>query len=567
MSEDARPGADPAGLLLRAPSKLDPLGWSAATAGTLGRSFTRPGELAAASARFAGGLAALPLAAAARALALPVAPPIEPDPEDRRFSDPAWQDNPYYFAVRQLYDLTCRYSDDVRTAGRSGDVADLKTALLMSVLTEAAAPTNFLPTNPEALQEAIATGGKSLVRGLRLALADLTERKGMPAKVDSSLFTIGEDLAATPGSVVFRNDLMELIQYAPQTEQVHAVPLLASPPWINKYYVMDLAPGRSLIEWAVQHDRTVFMISYRNPDASMASVTMDDYLEHGIRQAMDVVQQITGSDTVDVLSLCLGGAMASMNAAHLAAQDDARLGSLTLLNTILDYSEPGDLEAFVDPASLERIGVRMAETGFLGQDDMALAFDLLRSRDLIFRYVAERWLLGRTAKPFDILAWNSDATRMPAAMHSSYLGQLYGENRLARDEMELAGEQLRLGDVTCPVYVVGAVNDHIVPWTSSYRATQLFGGDVRYVLSSGGHIAGVVNPPSPKAWYEAADDDAAPPEPLPWREQAQRHEGSWWQDWLDWSAAHAGELRPAAKKVGSRKYPPIEHAPGSYVRQ
>lgn len=553
-------------LIRKAQAKLDPLGWGSATATTLGRAVRNPTPMAVAGARLMTSLATLPFAAAGKALAFPVAPPVPPDPKDRRFSDPAWDENAYYFTVRQFYDLVCRYVDDVLAAGHTDELTDLKAALTIHLLTDAAAPTNFLPTNPVALRRALETGGRSLLDGARLALADLRERNGMPEKVDVSAFTLGKDLAVTPGSVVFRNDLIELIQYAPQTDQVHQVPLLASPPWINKYYVMDLAPGRSLIEWAVQHGRTVFMISYRNPDSSMADVTMDDYLEHGVLQAMDVVQEITGSDTVDVLSLCLGGAMASMAAAHLVARGDERLGTLTLLNTILDYAEPGDLAAFVDSESLDRIDTRMAETGFLDERDMALAFDLLRARDLIFRYIPERWLLGKESAPFDILAWNADATRMSAAMHSSYLRLLYGENRLAKDRMELGGEQLHLGDVEADVYVVGAINDHIVPWTSSYQATQLFGGDVRYVLSSGGHIAGVVNPPSPKAWFETTPDDANPVDSQRWREVAVRHDGSWWSDWTEWSTARAGALVTAPKKLGSRKHRPLEDAPGTYVR-
>ena len=555
-------------LLTKVQAKLDPLGWTTATATAFGHAVRNPAPMAVAGVRLMTGLATLPFAAAGKALAMPVAPPVAPNPKDRRFADPAWEENAYYFAVRQFYNLVCRYVDEVLAAGSTDDLTDLKAALTTHLLTDAAAPTNFLPTNPVALRTALETGGRSLLDGARLALADLVERKGMPEKVDASGFRLGEDLAATTGSVIFRNDLIELIQYAPQSGQVHAIPLLGSPPWINKYYVMDLAPGRSLVEWAVQHGRTVFMISYRNPDRSMADVTMDDYLEQGVLQAMDVVQEITGSDTIDVVSLCLGGAMASMAAAHLVARGDPRLGSLTLLNTMLDYSEPGELAAFVDPESLDRIDVRMGESGFLDEGDMALAFDLLRARDLIFRYIPERWLLGKAAQPFDILAWNGDATRMPAAMHSSYLRLLYGENRLARDEMELGGERLHLGDVHSDVYVVGAVNDHIVPWMASYQATRLFGGEVRYVLSSGGHIAGVVNPPTPKAWFEALPEGTAnPSSPLQWREEATRHEGSWWEDWIGWSVARAGALVPAPKKPGNRKYRPLEDAPGTYVRR
>lgn len=555
-----------AGLLAKAQTKMDPLGWSAATASVLGSALRRPLPTAAAGARLVSGLAGLPMATVGKTLALSVNPPIASNPKDRRFSDPAWESNPYFFAVRQVYDLTCRYVDEVLEAGHTDDLSDLKAALTAHLVTDALAPTNFLVTNPTAMVTAFQTGGKSLGAGAKLAMADLRERKGMPQKVDTTGFTLGENLAATPGSVVFRNDLIELIQYLPQTDQVHAVPLLASPPWINKYYVMDLAPTRSLVEWAVQHHRTVFMISYRNPDESMQGVTLDDYLEQGILAAMEVVQDITGAATVDLLGLCLGGVMTAMAAAHLAARDDDRLGSITMLNTILDYEEPGELAAFVDPESLNRIDARMQETGFLDAKDMALAFDLLRARDLIFRYIPERWLLGKESAPFDILAWNGDATRMPAAMHSSYLRLLYGQNLLAKGEMSLAGERLDLGEVGSDVYVVGAINDHIVPWTSSYCATQLLGGNVRYVLSSGGHIAGVVNPPSPKSWLEVCEPDTPNPvDPAEWRAKSTKEQGSWWDDWIQWSTTRAGKLVAAPKKVGNRKYLPMGDAPGTYV--
>ena len=302
---------------------------------------------------------------------------------------------------------------------------------------------------------------------------------------------------------------MELIQYAPQTPKVRAIPMLASPPWINKYYIMDLAPGRSCIEWAVQHERTVFAISYRNPDASMRGVTLDDYLIHGPRAALDVIGDITGAPKVDITGLCLGGALTGMLAAYLARTGDDRIGSITLLNTMLDYSEPGVLGAFTDERTVARLEDEMAAKGYLEGSQMAGTFDFLRANDLIFGYVVSGWLMGQDPPAFDLLAWNGDSTRLPAAMHSFYLRCLYVRNELARGEMELAGQHLSLSEVKNDTYVVGAVNDHIVPWHASYQATKLLGGDVRYVLSSGGHVAGIVNPPGPKAWYEAADSNPA----------------------------------------------------------
>jgi polyhydroxyalkanoate synthase len=328
---------------------------------------------------------------------------------------------------------------------------------------------------------------------------------------------------------------------------------------------MDLAPGRSFLEWAVQHERTVFAISYRNPDASMGGTTLDDYLIHGPREALDVIAEITGSPKIDIIGLCLGGALTAMLAAYLAEKGDDRIGSITLLNTLLDYSEPGVLGAFTDEKTVRRLEKQMAEKGVLEASQMAGTFDILRANDLIFSYVVSNWLMGQDPPAFDILAWNGDSTRMPSAMHSFYLRSLYMRNELARGELELLGQQLSLSSVKNDTYVVGAINDHIVPWHGSYKTVGLMGGNVRYVLSSGGHIAGIVNPPGPKAWHEATGDDtAAVPDPEAWRRSGTKQSGSWWEDWTAWSESRAGELiKPP--HMGSRKHPAIADAPGEYV--
>ena len=434
---------------------------------------------------------------------------------------------------------------------------------MSGLIVAALAPTNYLVTNPAAVKRAFETGGTSVLAGIRNFLDDLRNNNGMPRQVDTRPFEIGRNLAATPGKVVFRNDLMELIQYAPQTPQVRSVPVLASPPWINKYYIMDLAPGRSFLEWAITHERTVFAISYRNPDPSMRGVTLDDYLVHGPQAALDVITDITGAPKIDIVGLCLGGALTGMLAAYLAGTGDDRLGSITLLNTLLDYSEPGVLGAFTDELTVSRLEKQMEEQGVLEGRQMATTFDALRPNDLIFNYVVSNWLLGQDPPAFDILAWNGDNTRMPATMHAFYLRSLYLRNELARGVMEVKGRQLSLADVGNDVYVVGAINDHIVPWPASYKTTGLMGGDVRYVLSSGGHIAGIVNPPGPKAWYEVAKT----PNPVTadlWREAAERQGGSWWEDWAKWAGRRAGR-RTDPPAMGSEKYPAIADAPGEYI--
>jgi polyhydroxyalkanoate synthase len=345
---------------------------------------------------------------------------------------------------------------------------------------------------------------------------------------------------------------------------VHPIPLLASPPWINKYYIMDLAPGRSFIEWAVQHGHTVFAISYRNPGPGMRDVSLEDYLLDGPRAALDVIADITGTHQIDIAGLCLGGALTAMLAAYLAGAGDQRINSLTLLNTMLDYSRPGVLGAFTDEQTVTRLEQQMAERGVLDGDQMAGTFDLLRANDLIFSYVVSGWLMGQRPPAFDILAWNADSTRLPAAMHSFYLRSLYLHNELARGELTLAGRRLALSDIKNDTYVVAAINDHIVPWEASYESIRLLGGDVRYVLSSGGHIAGIVNPPGPKARYEANENyPASAPE---WRTAASETAGSWWEDWARWAGKRAGPRRSPPPPMGSDRYPPAGDAPGDYVQ-
>jgi polyhydroxyalkanoate synthase len=484
--------------------------------------------------------------------------------KDKRFADPAWQDNPAFFAIGQAYLAAVQLADGLLAAGAGDPLTDAKARLVSDLILAALAPTNYFATNPAALKRAFETAGASVVAGTRNFLDDLRNNKGMPRQVDTRPFEIGRNMAATPGQVVFRNELMELIQYSPQTPQVRTVPVLASPPWINKYYIMDLAPGRSFLEWAVTHERTVFAISYRNPGPGMSGVTLDDYLVHGPRTALDVIADITGAPKIDIIGLCLGGALTGMLAAYLAGTGDQRLGSITLLNTLLDYSEPGVLGAFTDELTVSRLERQMKEQGgVLEGRQMATTFDALRPNDLIFNYVVSNWLLGQDPPAFDILAWNGDSTRMPATMHAFYLRSLYLRNELARGVMEVKGQQLSLGDIKNDVYVVGAINDHIVPWPASYKTTGLMGGNVRYVLTSGGHIAGIVNPPGPKPWYEAGK----PPNPVTaqqWREGAEHHSGSWWEDWARWAGRRAGR-RTDPPPMGSERYPAIGDAPGSYI--
>ena len=550
--------APDAGILASA----DAAGLGEAMLAVLRRAAMNPSATASATLRYWTSLATAGPIAAARWLGVDAAPPVPVPERDKRFADPTWTENPAFFAIRQGHLAVSRLVNDLLEAGAGNPVDDAKAQLAAGFAVDALSPTNFLLTNPAALKRMLETGGASLVAGAGHFVDDMLHNNGRPQQVDSRPFRVGENLAATPGQVVFKNDLMELIQYTPQTPKVRAVPVLASPPWINKYYVMDLAPDRSFLEWAVQHERTVFAISYRNPDASMGGITLDDYLIHGPREALDVIAEITGAPKIDIIGLCLGGALTSMLAAYLVEKGDDRIGSITLLNTLLDYSEPGILGAFTDEKTVRRLEKQMAEKGVLEGSQMAGTFDMLRANDLIFNYVVSNWLMGQDPPTFDILAWNGDSTRMPSAMHSFYLRSLYMRNELAHGELELAGQQLSLSSVENDTYVVGAINDHIVPWHGSYKTGGLMGGKVRYVLSSGGHIAGIVNPPGPKAWYEAADFTGADPET--WRQAASKHKGSWWEDWTVWADERAGALvKPPA--MGSKKYPAVSDAPGEYV--
>ena len=507
------------------------------------------------------------MSAALRSVGVDREGPVEPG-KDPRYADPAWTSNALFYLVRQqhallegmLLELLDSATDLDDTTRRKADFA-------LRQLLDAMAPPNWLLTNPAALKKAFDTGGLSLVRGARNLARDVATNKGMPRQVTPGQFRPGHELAATPGKVVFRNRLIELIQYEPQTEKVHAVPLLFSPPWINKYYIMDLAPGKSLVEWAVQHGHTCFMISYRNPDESLAALTMSDYLREGTLAALEVVEEITGTQQTNVAGLCLGGTMAMATAAWLARQaQPERIRSLTVMNTLLDFAAPGPLGVFTDEDSIRRMDRTLQRKGYLPADSMATTFNLLRGRDLVWNYVVNNWLLGEQPAPFDILSWNSDSTRMPATMQTEYLRSLYLENRLAKGELELAGERLDLATVSQDSYFVSAERDHIAPWRAVYESARLPGGTVRFMLSNSGHIAGVVNPPNPKSRHWVGTADTLPEDPEVWRGQATEVALSWWEDWAPWIARHAGRQR-VPPPMGSAMHPPLEDAPGSYVCQ
>ena len=523
-----------------------------------------PAGAAAASGRLALGLAAAMRAAGARAVGIDEQGPVSPAPSDKRFRDPAYVDNPLYYLLAQEYLLSSQMVDELLDAAELDGAQETKARFAARFIVDALSPTNVLPGNPAALRRAFDTGGKSVFNGAKNMLGDIVHNGGWPSQVDSTGFEVGVNMAATPGAVVYRSELIELIQYEPVVKQVHAVPLLFCPPWINKYYIMDLAPGRSLIEWAVQHGHTCFAISYRNPDASMRDLDFADYLRQGVLDAVRVVREITGAEEVNTLSVCLGGTLTAMALAHNAASGDHSIKSATFLNTLTDFSTPGVLGVFTDEPTIAGLEKQMEKAGFLDSSNMAHTFDALRANDLIFSYVVNNWLLGNRPPAFDLLVWNKDSTRMPAKMHSQYLRSCYLHNEFARGEFEVDGQRLDPAKIEIDTYVLAAVDDHIVPWVSGYKTTQLFSGANRFVLSTSGHIAGIVNPPGPKAKHWT--NDAHPDDPQQWKDGATLQSGTWWDDWTKWVAKQGGPKVAAPAKLGSKEYPVIENAPGSYVR-
>lgn len=545
-------------------AQADPVSFlrSIAAAGT--ELLKNPSALLAANARLIIGLTAAARAAAERMAGKDRPGPAAPAKGDKRFTDPAFAGNPLFFLLEQQYLLGSQMVTELLDAACLEGDRDRKARFGAKFIVDALAPTNVLPGNPAALREAFNTGGLSVVRGAKNMLDDIRNNGGWPSQVDGTDFEVGVNMAATPGAVVYRSDLIELIQYEPKVKQVHSVPLLFCPPWINKYYIMDLAPGKSLIEWALQHGHTCFAISYRNPDSSMRDVGFEDYLRKGPLDAVRVVRDITGATEVNTLSVCLGGTLTAIALAHNAATGDRSIKSATFLNTLTDFSTPGALGVFTDEATIAGLEKQMAKKGYLDADKMAHTFDALRANDLIFQYVANNWLLGKKPPAFDLLVWNKDSTRMPAKMHTRYLRSCYLNNEFARGEFEIDGHKLEPGKVDVDTYVLSAVDDHIVPWAASYRTTQLFGGHKRYVLSTSGHIAGIVNPPSPKAKYWT--NEALPADPEEWKAGAELHDGTWWDDWIEWIDGQGGPMTAAPRQLGNEAYPPLEPAPGKYVR-
>jgi polyhydroxyalkanoate synthase len=544
--------------------RLDPISLFPAVLRTGLAAASRPGRMAGVATQTAADMLRATAAATVRALGGTSA--YQPEhAKDKRFADPTWSGNAAYWLVREIYH---GWEQSLLAIVRDADTPPQvrqKAEFAVQLMIDALAPTNFVLGNPAVIKKALETGGLSLAKGTRNFVDDLLTNQGAPRQVIPGAHTVGKDMAVSPGKVVFRNELMELIQYGPSTAEVYEIPLLFSPPWINKYYVMDLAPGRSLVQWAVDHGHTVFMISYRNPDERMRHVKMDDYLISGPIAALDAVGDIAAADKINLLGLCLGGTLTVATLAYLDAVGMDLINSATFLNTLIDFSEPGLLGVFTDQATISRLERTMQRTGFLPKQDMQRSFNLLRTNDLIWNYAVSSWLMGEEPPAFDLLSWNNDSTRMPAEMHTFYLRSCYVENQLARGVMELAGQRLDLGRIDQDLYFLSAEQDHIAPWRSSYAGARLPAGNVRFVLSNAGHIAGIVNPPSPKSVHRVMESDQPlPADPTDWLAAATTHPRTWWEDWAEWIAARAGAKRKPPQ-MGSERYRPITDAPGTYV--
>ncbi len=490
----------------------------------------------------------------------------KPEPGDRRFSDQEWRENQFFNFLRQTYLITSNWITDLvdRTEGLDEHTKH-KAVFYAQQLVNSLSPTNFPATNPEVLRETFSSDGENLVRGMKMLTEDL-ERGGGDLKLrqaDNSAFQVGRDVANTPGKVVAQNSVCQVIQYDASTEKVLKRPLVIVPPWINKFYILDLNPQKSFIKWCVDQGHTVFVVSWVNPDERQAGMSFEHYAKQGILSTLDVVEEITGAKKVNLIGYCVGGTLLAVTLALMARRGDKRAGTATFFTTQVDFTHAGDLKVFVDEEQIQRVEASMASKGYLEGSKMANAFNMLRSRDLIWPYVVDNYMKGKAPLPFDLLYWNSDSTRMPAANHSFYLRNCYLENRLSKGTMEIGGEKLDLGDVTIPVYNLATREDHIAPARSAFLGSQFLGGKVTYVLSGSGHIAGVVNPPSMKK-YQYWTGGKPVGELADWMKSAQENPGSWWPHWDQWIRKHDGET-VAARKTGSKKHKPIEHAPGSYV--
>jgi polyhydroxyalkanoate synthase len=485
--------------------------------------------------------------------------------KDRRFRHELWHEHWFFDSVRKQYLLNAKMAREL--VSKPDESLDPHTAHQVEFYTrqwiDAMSPSNYPWSNPEVMKQALESDGESLVSGMKNLLSDL--RKGMISMTKTDAFTLGENIATTPGSVVFENRLLQLIQYAPTTEKVHQIPVLITPAWINKYYILDLQQKNSLVRWLVDQGFTVFVVSWVNPDSSYKDTKFEDYLRDGIYTALQEVLKITGEKQSHMVGYCLGGTLQACLLAWLHQKNQQhKVASATYLTTLLDFTHAGDLKVFIDETQISLMEERMAEKGCLEGRELATTFNMLRPTDLIWSFVVQNYLLGHEPMPFDLLYWNSDVTAMPAAMHSYYLRNMYLHNKLIEPgALTLAGEKIDLRKIKTPTYMLSTREDHIAPWDATYEAVNHFSGATDFVLASSGHIAGVINPPS-KQKYSYFTNNRLEKTPEAWKAKATEHAGSWWPHWGEWLAKRSG-AKLAARKVGTSSHPIIEAAPGRYA--
>ncbi|CAN5714416.1 class I poly(R)-hydroxyalkanoic acid synthase [soil metagenome] len=499
-----------------------------------------------------------------------VEPVAEPAKGDKRFADPAWKDEVVFDYLKQSYLLTARWlQGTVKEVEGIDDKTAQKVEFYTRQFVDAMSPSNFAMTNPQVVKATVESKGENLIKGLQNLLTDLERGKGKLAirQTDMKAFKVGENVATSPGKVVFQNELIQLIQYAPATEEVYQTPLLIVPPWINKFYILDLKPQNSFIKWATEHGYTVFVISWVNPDEKLTSLVFDDYMRLGPLAALDAIEKATGERKVSAIGYCIGGTLMATTLAYMAARNDDRIVACTFFTAQVDFTEPGELGVFIDEDQLAGVEQVMSKKGYLEGNEMATTFNMLRANDLIWSFVVNNYLMGKDPFPFDLLFWNADATRMPAAMHIYYLRNMYQKNLLAKPgALVIDNVPIDLGKITVPAYLQAGKDDHIAPARSVYKATQLFSGPVRFMLAGSGHIAGVVNPPSAKKYQHWLNETAKNPPTLEeWRAGATEYPGSWWNDWDKWLSEKSGAKVPA-RVPGQGGLPAIEDAPGSYVK-
>ena len=497
------------------------------------------------------------------------APPvIEPDRGDRRFSYDDWEENQVFDFIKQSYLLTSRwFVNTVKDTEGLAPETRTKLEFFSKQFVDALSPTNFVMTNPEVLQKTFETGGDNLVRGLKNVLTDLERGDGelKISMTDQDAFEVGENIATTPGKVIYQNDILQLIQYEPTTETVFKRPLLVMPPWINKFYILDLQPKNSFVKWALDKGYTVFVVSWVNPDERLAEKTFEDYMFEGPLDALDAIEAATGEKSVNVIGYCIGGTLLASTLAYMAAKGDKRFNAVTFFTAQVDFSEAGDLKVFIDDKQLESMEEEMAEKGYLDAGSMQQTFNMLRSNDLIWSFVVNNYLLGKEPVPFDLLYWNSDSTRMPRALHSFYLRKFYHENKLVEPGgITLGGVPLDLTLIKNPIYMQAGREDHIAPYQSVFKGVHHFSGPTRFMLAGSGHIAGVINHPAAKK-YDFSINPKNPKNLDEWIAGAKTTPGSWWPDWHTWLSKKSGKKVPA-RHPGDGKLTPIEDAPGSYVK-